>query len=187
MLVLRASNAEADRCEFQREGIGEFSRFDFARHARRPNGEVVNVAFSLAFAASPAWPETGFFVCQQHFPENFWSRQAQVHQNGALGVAGLTFDASKSRRGRRFLSKFFAAPAQEEAAGYAFELEEGARVHLRRAGGDAGIAAIRIRVADLAAAARVLDKNGVVYARRADRLEVAAEAALGAEIAFVAG
>jgi hypothetical protein len=35
-------------------------------------------------------PETGFFVRLQRFPENFWSRVAQVHANGALGVAMLT-------------------------------------------------------------------------------------------------
>ena len=87
---MRSSDAEADRRGFEAAGIGGFARFDFARKGRRPDGREVEVAFSLAFAASPALPETGFFVCQQHFPENFWSRAAQVHPNGALGVAGLT-------------------------------------------------------------------------------------------------
>ena len=54
MLVLRSVDAEADRREFEREGIGEFSRFDFARKGRRPDGATVDVAFSLAFAASAA-------------------------------------------------------------------------------------------------------------------------------------
>ena len=90
MMVMRSADAEADRRSFEAAGIGGFARFDFARKGRRPDGREVEVAFSLAFAASPALPETGFFVCQQHFPENFWSRAAQVHPNGALGVAGLT-------------------------------------------------------------------------------------------------
>ena len=90
MMVMRSADAEADRRGFDAAGIGGFARFDFARKGRRPDGGEVEVAFSLAFAASPALPETGFFVCQQHFPENFWSRAAQIHPNGALGVAGLT-------------------------------------------------------------------------------------------------
>ena len=52
MLVLRTSDAEADRREFAANHIGDFSRFDFARKGRRPDGKTVDVAFSLAFAAS---------------------------------------------------------------------------------------------------------------------------------------
>jgi catechol 2,3-dioxygenase-like lactoylglutathione lyase family enzyme len=186
MLVLRSNDAEADRCAFAAKGLGNFQRFDFARRAQRPDGASVDVAFSLAFASCAALPQTGFFVCQQHFPENFWSRQAQVHPNGALGVASLTLNHPRPTESVDFLTKFFEAPAHAEAQGYVFELLEGARVELKRAGGDPGIAAMTIRVADLAAAARVLDKKGVAFARRADRLEVAPEVALGAEIAFVA-
>ena len=64
MMVMRSADAEADRRGFEAAGIGGFARFDFARKGRRPDGREVEVAFSLAFAASPALPETGFFVCQ---------------------------------------------------------------------------------------------------------------------------
>ncbi len=36
MLVLKSANAEADRGLFARLGIGDFSRFDFARQGRTP-------------------------------------------------------------------------------------------------------------------------------------------------------
>ena len=62
MMVMRSADAEADRRGFEAAGIGGFARFDFARKGRRPDGREVEVAFSLAFAASPALPETGFFV-----------------------------------------------------------------------------------------------------------------------------
>ena len=101
MMAMRSADAEADRRGFEAAGIGGFARFDFARKGRRPDGREVEVAFSLAFAASPALPETGFFVCQQHFPENFWSRAAQVHPNGALGVAGLTLVGERPGEGDR--------------------------------------------------------------------------------------
>ena len=78
MLVLRSNDAEADRRAFAAKGLGNFQRFDFARRAQRPDGSSVDVAFSLAFASCAALPQTGFFVCQQHFPENFWNREAQA-------------------------------------------------------------------------------------------------------------
>jgi hypothetical protein len=37
------------------------------------NGSTLRVAFSLAFADNRLAPEAGFFVCQQHAPENFWN------------------------------------------------------------------------------------------------------------------
>ena len=98
MMVLRSADAEADRRGFAAARIGGFARFDFARKGRRPDGGEVEVAFSLAFAATEAMPEAGFFVCQQRFPENFWSRAAQVHPNGALGVVGLTLVHERPKR-----------------------------------------------------------------------------------------
>ena len=102
MLVMRSADAEADRAGFANAGIGDFARFDFGRKATRPDGRIVDVAFSLAFAAAPQMPETGFFVCQQHFPENFWSREAQVHPNGAKGIAGLVFAHEAPDEAARF-------------------------------------------------------------------------------------
>ena len=70
------------------------------------------MAFSLAFAASKSWPETGFFVCQQHFPENFWNSAAQVHPNGAIGVRRLKFAHPKPEDGVAFLEAFCGAKAE---------------------------------------------------------------------------
>ena len=39
MLVMRSFDAEADRREFAASHIGDFSRFDFARKGRRPDGD----------------------------------------------------------------------------------------------------------------------------------------------------
>jgi hypothetical protein len=109
MLVLRSEDAEADRREFAEIGLGDFARFDFARKGLR-DGREVEVAFSLAFARDAAFPDNGFFVCQQRFPENFWSKAAQVHPNGATGVASLTFTHPEPASAASFLSAFFDAP-----------------------------------------------------------------------------
>jgi hypothetical protein len=195
MMVMRSADAEADRRGFEAAGIGGFARFDFARKGRRPDGREVEVAFSLAFAASPALPETGFFVCQQHFPENFWSRAAQVHPNGALGVAGLTLVCDEPDLARRFLAVFLAAPAQTIPGGVAF-VADGTRVECvtpeayaalyGAPAAESGLAALRIAVADLDTTAKRLDEAGVGFARRERELAVSPAIAMGAAIVFCA-
>ena len=195
MMVMRSADAEADRRQFESAGIGGFARFDFARKGRRPDGREVEVAFSLAFAASPALPETGFFVCQQHFPENFWSRAAQIHPNGALGVAGLTLVRDEPDQARRFLAAFLAAPAQTIPGGVAF-VADGTRVECvtpeaysalyGAPAAGSGLAALRIAVADLDTTAKRLDEAGVGFARRERELAVSPAIAMGAAIVFCA-
>ncbi|MGA2494697.1 MAG: VOC family protein [Roseiarcus sp.] len=194
MMVMRSADAEADRRGFEAAGIGGFARFDFARKGRRPDGREVEVAFSLAFAASPALPEAGFFVCQQHFPENFWSRAAQVHPNGALGVAGVTLVCDVPAEATSFLAAFLDAPAQAIPGGVAF-VADGTRVEcvtpaayaaLYGASAAApGLATMRIAVADLDAAAKRLTEAGIVVRRHAGMAIVDAGTAMGALIAFV--
>jgi hypothetical protein len=90
MLVLEGNGAAADVAAFEKAGIGHFDKFDFEREAKRPDGSTVKVAFSLAFATDPKAPDTGYFTCQQHYPENFWSPAFQSHPNGVSGIAGVT-------------------------------------------------------------------------------------------------
>ncbi|MCA1953253.1 MAG: VOC family protein [Hyphomicrobiales bacterium] len=90
MLALKSADARADCAAFAAAGIGGFAPFDFARKGIGPDGGEAELAFSLAFAADPAMPECGFFTCQQRRPENFWSKAAQAHPNGALGLVRVT-------------------------------------------------------------------------------------------------
>lgn len=106
MIVLEAHDAEADRAAFAAAGIGGFERFDFERQARRADGSTARVAFSLAFAASRLLPEVGFFVCQQHEPQNFWNSAFQSHPNGASGIPAVTLIAENPSDHAEFLSHF---------------------------------------------------------------------------------
>lgn len=106
MLVLEGKGAAADADAFRAAGIGDFEVFDFAREARRPDGETVKVAFSLAFAADPHAPDVGYFTCQQHFPENFWNPAFQTHPNGAKGIAGVVLVAENPVDHAHFLTAF---------------------------------------------------------------------------------
>ena len=66
---------QADNAAFAAAGIGGFEPFFFERRGRaRRMAAAVRVAFTLAFAAEPtAMPDAGFFACEQHEPQNFWS------------------------------------------------------------------------------------------------------------------
>lgn len=194
MMVVRSADAEADRRSFDAAGIGGFPRFDFGRKGRRPDGREVEVAFSLAFASSPALPEAGFFACQQRFPENFWSRAAQVHPNGALGVSGLTLVCDEPNRTLPFLTAFLDAPGRTIHGGLDFAADATNVECVTPAAFAAlygvppaasGLAAMRIAVADLEAAQRRLAESGMVARGRADMAIVDAGMAMGALIAFV--
>ena len=198
MLVMRSADAEADRRAFANTGIGGFSRFDFARTATRPDGRVVDVAFSLAFAASPEMPETGFFVCQQHFPENFWSAAAQVHPNGACGIAGLVFAHEAPDGAARFLATFSGGGAKRTPEGWAVEVEGGVfevapRAALARHYGESAIPSdgpplrlVRFVVDDLGALAHRFEAEGIAYRRVGEALLIEPPTAFGAALSFEA-
>ncbi len=195
MLAMRSADAEADRRSFDAAGIGGFARFEFGRKGRRPDGREVEVAFSLAFAASPALPETGFFTCQQHFPENFWSRAAQVHPNGALGVAGLTLVCDEPAKATPFLAAFLDAPPRAVSHGVEFAVDGTTVECLTPAGFEArydappagpGLAAARIAVADPSACVQLLAKNGVPARAHGGMTIVGAAANMGLLLAFAA-
>src|SRR5579863_3515016 len=121
MVALRSDDAEADRRAFAARGLGMFPRFDFGRKGMRA-GREVEVAFSLAFAECAAMPETGFFVCQQRFPENFWDVAAQVHPNGAVGVAELSFVHPRAHSVAAFLSAFLDVAPEAASDGPRFAM-----------------------------------------------------------------
>jgi hypothetical protein len=199
MLVLRSDDAEADRREFAAKDLGDFPRFDFARKAKRPDGETVDVAFSLAFAKAVALPDTGFFVCQQHFPQNFWSQAAQIHPNSAIGIAGVAFAHEVPAEAARFLAPFLAASGvrqagqglEIDAAGATIEVApRSARLErygeLAIAPGGPPLALVRIRVADVDRTSTILSKGAIPYRAQGHALVVKAVDALGAAIVFEA-
>lgn len=106
MLVLELNDARADNADFANSGIGGFRPFFFERKGVRPDGTMVEVSFSLAFAKNMLSPRAGFFVCQQHRPENFWNSAAQQHPNGAAGISEVMMIAENPADHAEFLSHF---------------------------------------------------------------------------------
>lgn len=106
MLVLRSQDAKADAAHFRQVGIGDFEPFHFERRGKKPDGSETKVAFTLAFAESKLAPEADFFVCQQHYPENFWNPAFQVHPNGVSRILSVVMLADNPSDHAEFLSHF---------------------------------------------------------------------------------
>ena len=195
MLVLEGKGAAADAQALRAAGIGDFDVFDFEREGKRPDGSSVKVAFSLAFAADPKAPDTGFFTCQQHYPENFWNPAFQKHANGVTGIAGVVFVAENPADHHIFLKAFAGvSDLASTSSGITIETPRGEiqvmdpaafRLHFAVAPPDVSrgmrLAAVRFAARDIAMTRAALAANA---SERMDKLIVPPQAAHGATLVF---
>lgn len=198
MLVLASEDARADKAAFDKAGIGGFKPFDFARTAKRPDGSEVEVSFSLAFARDPLAPQCGFFVCQQHRPENFWNPIMQAHPNGASALAGVTMVAADPADHAEFLSAFTGIRAfSATSAGLRFETPRGVVEGLSDAafafefglaaiGEGPRLAAFTIVVDDLRALESRLKAEALDYLNHGGFLILPPQNAFGVTLRFIA-
>lgn len=124
MLVLKSEDAAADARAFKAANIGDFAPFHFSRKGVGPDGTEREVAFTLAFAHAPAMPDCGFFTCQQHFPQNFWAPERQIHTNGVKGVRRVTLVAENPSDHHIFLGAFIGNRVMRSTS-FGVEIEAG--------------------------------------------------------------
>jgi catechol 2,3-dioxygenase-like lactoylglutathione lyase family enzyme len=198
MLVLESRDSTGDAEGFRNAGIGDFEPFFFERQARRPDGSEVRVAFSLAFADNPAAPECGFFVCQQHEPQNFWNPAFQQHENVTSALSAVFLVTPEPAAQTGFLNAFsgaesFATPEAglrlplprgrlevltPQAA--ATMLDDGSREQTHFAG-------FAVTVPELDPVVTKLAERGIAHQRDGARIVVPASAAFGCAIVFERG
>lgn len=199
MLVLESRDAASDAEGFRIAGIGDFEPFFFERQARRPDGSEVRVAFSLAFAENGAAPDCGFFLCQQHEPQNFWNPAFQQHENGTSGLSAVFLVAQEPAAQTKFLTAFsssdsFATPE----AGLRLPLPRGrlevltpqaAAVMLdeETSRQQTYFAGFAVTVPDLEPVRTRLAQHGIAHRQDGARIVVPATAALGCTIVFELG
>jgi hypothetical protein len=200
MLVLEGHDAAGDAEAFRRAGIGDFAPFRFEREGRKPDGRTVQLGFSLAFARDLRAPDTCFFTCQQHYPENFWDPAFQALANGATAIAAVVLVAENPTDHHIFLSAFSGVrDLHATSTGVAVETPRGAiqamdpaafRLHYGVEPPDvtagARLAAAKFTVRDVGATRAVLEKSGIAAAERMGRLVVGPDIALGAPLVFEA-
>ncbi len=198
MLVLEGRDSVADAAAFRAAGIGNFDVFDFEREGKRPDGSTVKVAFSLAFAADPNTPDSGYFTCQQHYPENFWNPAFQEHANGVSGIAEVIMVSEKPKNHIRFFQAFSGvSDIHSKADGFSVRTERGIisvmtpsafraysgtePPNLPRGG---RLAAIRFVMDDKTAVITSLRKGGLATIERDHFICVPPDAAFGATLIF---
>jgi catechol 2,3-dioxygenase-like lactoylglutathione lyase family enzyme len=200
MLVGKSSDARADAASFEAAGISGFEVFDFSREGKRPDGSPVKVAFSLAFARDPSSPNLGFFVCQQHHPENFWNPAFQRHANGATGIPAVVMVADNPTDHHIFLKGFTGiSDLHSSSLGItartgngdieimspiAFRDQFGVAPEV--SGEGMTLNAIRFAVADIRRAEATLVSGGTTPQQHVGRLVVPPGAAFGATLIFEA-
>jgi hypothetical protein len=200
MLLLNSSNAADDARSYEAAGIGNSKVFEFGREGTKPDGTVVKLAFSLAFARDPESPNVRFAACQHHFPENFWNPAFQTHANGAQRVLGAVMVADNPTDHHIFLEAFTGVRDLHSSS-------IGVRAHT--ANGDIDIMeaisfrdqfgvppaldgegmmlrGLRIGVADVDRVEALLAKNGIGSQRHVGRLVVPPQVAYGATLIFEA-
>ena len=185
MLVLDSADARADAEQFGKAGIGAFEPFFFDRKGRRPDGSETQVAFTLAFAIDPGLPSTAFFVCQQHFPENFWNPAFQQHPNGATDIRAVSLAAAEPTSHAAFLSAFTGSAAEStHRDALVLALRGGGRLDVERQPGAAGLTGFAVATPDPARQAEALAAAGIPHARVGGRIAVPPDQAHGPGIVF---
>ena len=196
MLVLESKDALADNADFKKSGIGGFESFFFERKGVRPDGTPVEVSFSLAFAKNALSPCAGFFVCQQHRPENFWNIAAQQHPNGAAGISEVMMIAENPADHAEFLSHFTGQrEMQSTSAGLSVETGRGTISVMSEASAAFRLGAFfdpiptrligfTVIVPDLRALEGRLASGKIAYQTRSNSIVIPSDTAFGVSIAF---
>ena len=196
MLVLASDDAERDRLDFARKGIGNFAPFYFERQGLRPDGMLVNVAFSLAFARDKQAPQIGYFVCQHHFPENFWNETAQSHSNKAKALTEVALYAENPADHAEFMSDFTGLrDYSATSSSICFETRSAIHIHsqpsfryfygLHDFTPETRLAGFTVSVADLEELQTRFNEENVPFQKVHGALVVPAQAAYGTCVRFV--
>jgi len=188
MLVLSSNNARRDAELFAERGIGDFETFSFERNGVKSDGANTRVAFSLAFARDRIAREAGFFVCQQHTPENFWDSHLQHHANHAENITAVALTTSEPERHLAFFAAFTGVENHARLSGdYTFDLK-GGRIELLRdtQAEQPRFTSFTVQVDDTSAVARRLAAEKIPFTDSHGLLLVPSGSAFGVDIRFEA-
>jgi catechol 2,3-dioxygenase-like lactoylglutathione lyase family enzyme len=201
MLVLDSNDAKADARFFQQNGLGDFESFNFARKAKRPDGSETQVAFTLSFCQTKVMPALSFFVCQQHYPENFWNASMQRHPNGVTGIQRVIITHYQPQECLVFLTEFSGGKASEDSNSISIETKHGlmsvmtpqefsaryADAPITSASGQGRFAAVVFDVKALGATAMLLRADQVPFVLDNNRIIISSNHAFGVTIIFEQG
>ena len=200
--ALQTTDAEADRAEFARKGLQPTEVARFERAVTLPDGRELNAVVSVCLFDQSDTPRVMMFVSQQHVPEAVWVPEWQIHPNSAEDIKSVTIvsDNPTVQFEHRLVSVFGREATRRSGDSLVARTPNGA-IHILTVDGfqrryDGGgiaieevhpyVAAVTVRVRDLAMIDRIFADNGLEVRRMAcgGRL-IAPEFANGVAIEFV--
>lgn len=199
MLVFRSQDVDGDLSSFKALGFEIFPRFDFERQATEPDGSKKKVGFSLGFLRHDLMAGTGFFVCHNHYPENFWKAEYQKHANGADLLRSVLFVADNPSDHHEFLGGFSGQrEMRSTSAGLEIDVDEGrleiltpSALHafygIKMPAGmprEGGVAALGIAI-DLKKGEECLKNAGLTYIKKEGSLIVQADDVFGCALILI--
>jgi hypothetical protein len=200
MLLLQSDDVADDAAAFARAGIGQSAELTFTRQGQQRDGMMTTLGFSLAFAADPMSPHTGFAIARRHNSAKFWSKALQAHPNSAHDVHGVVLVADNPTDHHIFLEAYTGQRALhstsigltaatprgtiEVVEPISFADRFGVTPHVD---GDAmTFAALRIGVSWRERVENHLKDNAIPYERRGEAVVVKPDHAFGATLVFEA-
>lgn len=198
VLILESKDVAADVADFSRHQIAASEVLTFERKGERPDGSVVTVGFSLAYASDRLSPQTSFVVSRQHNPDAFWNAAMQRHANGATGIAGVVLVAENPSDHHAFISAYTGVRGiVANSSGVVAHTARGdvqvfdptafrdrCGVALEAAGTGMRLAALRIKAKDAETVTASLEAGGVAFARTGAQIVVPPQTAMGATLIF---
>lgn len=195
-LVVASPDADGDHARFIAAGLSAGEILEFSRAALTADGQEVIARFRLAFAETGS-PEFLLFACERLNPLPADRAHLERHQNGAAGLRGVWLAADDPIAALPVLETVLETKAVTDAAGHAFQAQNGRVVLASRQGvaNELGIdlppsggglcgAAVVFATSDLAVTADCLAANDVAFEKRGTRIVVAAAPGQGAAFVF---
>lgn len=106
MLVAEGKDPEADQQSFVDHGLTTYEPFSFSRVATFKDGTTGRVAFDLNFTTDASLPDLAFFTCRNRYPETFWNKTFQTHENGAAAIKAVYLVSDDPKAHEAFLTGF---------------------------------------------------------------------------------
>ena len=158
-LVLAADDMDAAVARFAACGAPPGAPLHIKRGWTLPDGEVLDLAFTVATPALDA-PPVYCNLCQHHTLHHYLRPEWRQHENGARSLVAVLVEADEPARVTDWYARLFERPPS-------------VAIETRRvAGARARATGFAVSVADIEATAAVLAGNGVAFSRGDDRLVV---------------
>lgn len=158
-LVLAADDMDAAVARLAECGAPPGDPLHIKRGWTLPDGEVIDLAFTVATPALDA-PPVYCNPCQHHTLQHYLRPEWRQHENGARSLVAVLVEADEPDRVTDWYARLFDRP-------------QSVTIEARRvAGARPRATGFAVGVADIAATAALLARNGVMFTRVGDRVAV---------------